>query len=114
MFKQFGYMPKIDLNRRISDSKLSTEQTMLGSIRLSNHIEQPETTDFKGVMLGLVEHLNKTTKEPDKVMNDAILGNADIHDVMLAMSKAELNVNIATQMTTKIVQTYDKIMQIQV
>ena len=41
-------------------------------------------------------------------------GNADIHDVMTAMAKAEINVNVATQFTGKIIQTYDKIMQLQV
>ena len=40
-------------------------------------------------------------------------GNADIHDVMTAMAKAELGVTVATNITTKIVQAYDKIMQIQ-
>ena len=38
----------------------------------------------------------------------------DIHDVMTAMAKAEINVNVATQITGKIIQTYDKIMQMQV
>jgi len=40
--------------------------------------------------------------------------NVDIHDVMTAMAKAELAVNIATTATGKVIQAYDKIMQIQI
>ena len=40
--------------------------------------------------------------------------NVDIHDVMTAMSKAELAVNITTTVTGKVIQAYDKIMQLQI
>ncbi|MBQ3818984.1 flagellar hook-basal body complex protein FliE, partial [bacterium] len=36
------------------------------------------------------------------------------HDVMTAMAKSEIAVNVATQLTGKVIQAYDKIMQIQV
>ena len=40
--------------------------------------------------------------------------NIDIHDVMIAMSKSEITVNVATQAVGKVIQAYDKVMQIQV
>ena len=40
--------------------------------------------------------------------------NVDIHDVMTAMAKSEISVNVATQLTGKVIQAYDKVMQIQV
>ena len=40
--------------------------------------------------------------------------NVDIHDVMTAMAKSEVSVNVATQMVGKVIQAYDRIMQIQV
>ena len=53
---------------------------------------------------------------PDNLLKDAMMGseNVDIHDVMVAMSKAEIAVNVATTATGKIIQAYDKIMQIQI
>ena len=79
-------------------------------------IEQPETNDFSAVLSGLVENMNKEVEAPDTLMKDAMMGNknVDIHDVMTAMAKAELNVSIATQVTSKIIQTYEKITSIQV
>ena len=40
--------------------------------------------------------------------------NIDVHDVMIAMSKSEISVNVATTAVGKVIQAYDKIMQIQV
>ena len=53
---------------------------------------------------------------PDNLLKDVMMGNenVDIHDVMTAMSKAELSISIATTITGKVIQAYDKIMQIQI
>jgi len=53
---------------------------------------------------------------PDKLLKSAMTGDSDvdIHDVMVAMAKAEMSVSVATQITTKVIQAYDKIMQISV
>ena len=76
----------------------------------------PRAEDFKTVFSGLVEDLNAQLSEPDNLLKDVMSGNknVDIHDVMTAMAKSEISVNIATQLTGKVIQAYDKIMQIQV
>lgn len=104
--------PNIDLFARIQTSKIDT---MGDGMRLQR-VEKPETQDFKSVMSGLVENLNQEMNAPDQLLKDAMMGNGnvDIHDVVTAMSKAELGVNIATGVTTKVIQAYDKIMQIQI
>ena len=60
--------------------------------------------------------MNTSMNEPDNLMKDVMMGseNVDIHDVMTAMAKAELAVSIATTATGKVIQAYDKIMQIQI
>jgi flagellar hook-basal body complex protein FliE len=73
-----------------------------------------EKGSFKNVMSNLTSNLNETVNAPDQLLQDSLTGKADIHDVIIAMNKAELGVNIATQLTTKIVQSYEKIMAIQV
>ena len=79
-------------------------------------IEERPVGDFKSVFSGLVENFNKDLNAPDNLLKDVMSGNedVDIHDVMTAMAKAEINVNVATTVVGKIIQTYDKIMQIQV
>lgn len=101
---QFGYIPKINLPADIKDTQLSTFNS---PIRLKSMGESPEVPKFTDVVSNLAKELDQTAKAPDQVLKDAVTGNgADIHDVMIAMSKAELGVNIATQITTKVVQSY--------
>ena len=105
-----GISPRINLNERIEPSKISTFN---GPTRLKN-IEQPEIPDFKDVMGGMVEQLNTDLNAPDQLVQDLMLDKADIHDVMAAMQKSEIQLNIATTALGKVIQSYEKIMQIQV
>lgn len=105
-----GISPRINLNERIEPSKISTFN---GPTRVKN-IEQPETANFKDVMSGLVEKLNEDLNAPDQLMQDLMMDRADIHDVMTAMQKSEIQLNIASTALGKVIQSYEKIMQISI
>ena len=112
MFK--GFYPQYDLEARIQHTKLDTWGN-IPSARM-NRIEEPATTNFQSVMSGLVENLNTSMNAPDNLLKEAMMGsqNVDIHDVMTAIAKAEISVNVATTVTGKVIQAYDKIMQLQI
>ena len=105
-----GFSPKINLNDRMEPSKITTTLTPM---RFKS-VEQPETTDFKSVFSGLVENLNREMNAPDELTKDAMMGKADVHDVMAAIAKSEIHLNVATTVVAKVIQTYEKIMQIQI
>lgn len=108
------FAPNINLFERIQPTKLNTSIDGMGSMRMGR-VEKLETNDFKSVFSGLVENFNRELNAPDQLMKDVMEenGNADIHDVMTAMAKAEIGVTVATNITTKIIQAYDRISQIQ-
>ena len=110
-----GFYPRYDLEARIQHTKLDSWGYDIPSARMSR-VEGPDTADFSSVMSGLVENLNTQMEAPDNLLKDVMMGNenVDIHDVMTAMSKAELSISIATTVTGKVIQAYDKIMQIQI
>ena len=62
----------------------------------------------------MMVELNEVANKPEQLTQDAMLGKADIHDVMSAIAQADLSVQAATTITGKILQTYEKIMQIQI
>lgn len=100
---------KVELTGRISGPE-GFDTMKLNSINGENNIPS-----FKEVMSGMVSDLDSTVKAPDQILQSAVTGNgADVHDVMIAISKAEIGINIATQVTTKVVQAYEKVMSIQV
>ena len=110
-----GFYPRYDLEARIQHSKIDSWGYQMPSARM-NRVEEVGTADFSSVMSGLVENLNTQMEAPDNLLKEAMMGseNVDIHDVMTAMSKAELSVSIATTITGKVIQAYDKIMQLQI
>ena len=109
-----SYIPKYELAGRIQHTKFASGYNM-PSVRL-DRVEKPETSDFKQVFSGLIENFNNNLNAPDDLLKDVMQGNnnVDIHDVMIAMSKSEISVNVATQMVGKVINAYDRIMQINV
>lgn len=105
------FVPKLKLRADISETKIDTFNTPM---RLENIFKTEEPPAFSDVFAGMVKNVDETMKAPDEVLNDVMMGNgADVHDVMIAMSKAELSLSVATQMTTKVIQAYEKVMSIQ-
>lgn len=76
--------------------------------------EQNNKVSFKDTMSSMINELNEVTQKPQQLSNDMLQGKADIHDVMAAIAQSELTVQAATTVTGKILQTYEKIMQIQI
>ncbi|MBQ3640497.1 flagellar hook-basal body complex protein FliE, partial [bacterium] len=75
-----------------------------------------EGESFKDVLSGMVSHVNAEVAKPDQLLNQELVGNTDvdIHDVMTAVAKAELGVSLATQVTSKVINAYNQVMQISI
>ncbi len=70
---------------------------------------------FKSVLGNVVHSVNETMGAPDALMHEAMTtGNVDVHDVMVANAKSEVLLNVTTQIATKVIQAYDRILQIQI
>ena len=83
-----------------------------GNISLNS--DEVNIKSFKDVVGDLMSEVNAVTNKPEQMATAAMQGKADIHDVMAAIAQSELTVQAATTVTGKILQTYEKIMQIQI
>lgn len=106
-------VPNIDIFNRLEPTKYTDWGTH--GLRFKS-VEQPETADFKAVFTGLVENLNQDISRPDELLKQQMMGNenVDIHDIVISINKAQTEVQLATNVTTKIIQAYEKIMQISI
>ena len=89
----------------------------IGNIKKRGRVvESTESPNFKQVFTGLMEDLNTEMNAPDNLLKDVMSGNqnVDIHDVMTAMAKSEISVNVATQIVGKVINAYDRVSQISV
>ncbi len=89
-------------------------ETMQLSGSVSIGSDEKNVKNFKNVISDMIQEMNEVTNKPQEMLKEAMQGNADIHDVMSAIAQSELTVQAATTITGKILQTYEKIMQIQI
>ncbi len=110
-----SFYPNYDLAGRIGHTKLDSGVGGIPPARIGR-MEDPAMPSFGTVLNGFVDKFNTELNAPDTMLKDYMSGssNVDVHDVMIAMSKAEININVMTSIVGKVIQAYDKIMQIQV
>ncbi len=111
-----NYFPNYDLSSRIAGAKFDTGISYsMPSVRMDG-VNNSEAVSFKQVLGNIADNLNEEINAPDNLLKDAMQGNknVDIHDVMVAMAKSEISVNIATQLTGKVINAYDRIMQLNI
>ncbi len=79
-------------------------------------VSNTQGSDFKTVLSGMVSNLNNEIEKPDQLLTEQMMGNSDvdIHDVMAAISKAEIGISLATQVTSKVVSAYNTVMNISI
>ena len=109
------YNSQIQLSTGISKSMFSNS---IGEFAIpkTNQLEGVDKPQFKDFLTEVSNNLNDQMNAPDKLLSDLVAGRkgVDVHDVMTAMSQAELSISVATTAVTKVIQAYDKISQIQV
>ena len=81
---------------------------------ISINAQDTNVKSFKDTFGEMISQINEVTNKPEELTQAAMQGKADIHEVMAAIAQSELKVQAATTITGKILQTYEKIMQIQI
>ena len=104
----------MDSLNRVNFLQKNNIQPMQLEGSVSINAENTNVKSFKDVVSNMMQELNEVTNKPQELSKDMLQGKADIHDVMAAIAQSELTVQAATTITGKILQTYEKIMQIQV
>ena len=104
----------MDSMNRVNFFQTNNIQPMQLNGGVSIDTQNTNVKSFKDVVSGMMQELNEVTNKPQELTNDMLQGKADVHDVMAAIAQSELTVQAATTTTGKILQTYEKIMQIQI
>lgn len=104
-----GFIPKISMSEGVGNP-FSAGVTR--KLQMDSEVKQPS---FQDAMVNMLDQVNQAAMEPDALMHQAMTtGSVDVHDVMVSNAKAELLVSVTTQVATKVIQAYDKILQIQI
>ena len=72
-------------------------------------------SNFFAMLKDGLKDVNSTVKESEKASVDMAAGKSvNLHETMLAVTKAELALNLTVQMRNKIVEAYQEVMRMQV
>ncbi|MFD2612999.1 flagellar hook-basal body complex protein FliE [Paenibacillus gansuensis] len=72
------------------------------------------TEQFSNMLKNAIETLN-TQEQTVRTMNDKFaVGEVDVHQVMIASQKAELGLQLTSQIRNKVIEAYQEIMRTQI
>jgi flagellar hook-basal body complex protein FliE len=69
---------------------------------------------FGAALEGLLQSVDRSAGEANTAVTGMVDGTGDVHDAMIALQRAEMNVELTVQMRNKIVQAYQDIMRMPV
>jgi flagellar hook-basal body complex protein FliE len=90
----------------------------LGSISGINPMERKTTPaeateSFASFLKQALDGVAAQETNVHKVNDQFIIGEADVNDVLIASSKAELSLSLTSQVRNKVVEAYQEIMRMQ-
>lgn len=72
------------------------------------------TQSFATFLKQAIDGVAAQEQNVHKVNDQFIIGQADVNDVMIASSKAELSLALTSQVRNKVVEAYQEIMRMQI
>lgn len=77
--------------------------------------QAPDRIDFKELLNTAVKSVSETQTGADDAISKLASGqNIELHNVMLAAQKAQLTLQLAIQVKTKVTEAYQEIMRMQI
>lgn len=108
-------MNKIDASHLQNQMRSLLQEMNIHKNTLNNHtfqIESTEKTGFSEVLKNSLEEINKQQQNASSLSTQFESGDVDIKlsDVMVAMQKAEVSLQAASQVRNKVIDAYQNIM----
>ena len=77
--------------------------------------EDSEKLDFFGMLEKGIKEVNTSSKVAEKASMDLATGkSSNIHETMLAVTKAELGFNMMVQLRNKVIESYQEVERMQI
>jgi flagellar hook-basal body complex protein FliE len=81
-----------------------------GSTGLASRDEAPGES-FAGVMRGMLEQAVETGKQGERASTQAVLGRADINEVVMAVNNAEVTLQTVVAVRDRVISAYQDILR---
>ena len=83
--------------------------TFLKESRLIN-----KSSSFSELLRSYIKNVDMEQKRADKVIEEFLAGKRDVHEVVLAVQKADISFKLFMKIRSKLIEAYQEIMRMQV
>jgi flagellar hook-basal body complex protein FliE len=98
----------------INNMMLAPVQLIHNSAPVEKQATPAEATEsFASFLKTAIDGVAAQEQNVHKVNDQFIIGQADVNDVLIASSKAELSLSLTSQVRNKVVEAYQEIMRMQ-
>ena len=90
-------------------------ETKGGYINFGNpKVEDHNNPSFLKVLKEYLKNIDMSQHKADKAIDEFLAGKKDIHEVMLAIEKADISFRLFIKIKNKLIEAYQEIMRMQV
>jgi len=94
---------------------ISTSIAQFNQAALQNKTTPAEATDsFASFLKSALDGVATQEQQAHLVSDQFLIGEADVNDVLIASTKAELSLNLTAQVRNKVIEAYQEIMRMQI
>ncbi|MDL1956460.1 MAG: flagellar hook-basal body complex protein FliE [Candidatus Desulfofervidus auxilii] len=90
------------------------ERVSFNDFEIVKNIAEKKDSSFGEILKTYLQKVNAEQKIADEMINRFLAGEADIHQVMIALEKAELSFQLMMQVRNKLIEAYHEIMRMQI
>ncbi|MCS7203113.1 MAG: flagellar hook-basal body complex protein FliE [Thermodesulfovibrio sp.] len=77
-------------------------------------LEETQKESFEKILKEAIKEASEVEKEAQKAIEDFVRGEINIHQVVLAMQKADLTLQTLIQVRNKVIAAYEEISRMQI
>lgn len=86
----------------------------INTVNPTQKAKESSSIDFSNMLKDAINEVNNLQKSADKAAVDYSTGKInDVHQVIIAAEKASLSLQLTSQVTNKIIESYKEIMRMQ-
>ncbi len=93
--------------------KVSLSPTAL-NISSEGKSKVDKKSSFADLLKGYLQNVNQQQQIAENTINKFLVGEADVHQVMISLEKADLSFQLMMQIRNKLIEAYQEIMRMQV
>ena len=81
----------------------------IAEIQRAGSLSSETASQKKNLFQEILADINGQQQQADTQVRQSLLGEADLHDAMLALEKANLSLRLLVQVRNKLVQAYEEL-----